>query len=79
MDHFWHTATGDIRSFNRVSQTIAQTALREEKEREQVAAAEAAKLKAERLRLEERARSKPQERLCTSCGRMTLNPCSAKT
>lgn len=73
-DGFWHSASHFARSFGSVSDTIARTAQAEDIARIQtIAAEEAAKAEAERLRIE--AANAPQKRKCNKCGDMTFNPC----
>ena len=74
-DGFWHTASHFARSFSSVSDAIGRTAQAENVARIQaVAAEEAAKAEAERLRIE--AASAPQKRICKKCGDITFDPCS---
>ena len=73
-DSFWHTASHFARSFGSVNDIIGRTAQAEDVARIQaIAAEEAAKAEAERLRIE--AASAPQKRKCNKCGDMTFSPC----
>lgn len=73
-DDFWHTSSKPAQSFSRVSDLIRAAASREAREQAEAAAQAAAALQAERKLIE--AQQKPQERLCTKCGKMTIDPCA---